>query len=121
MSGLMLSIFMFMVTAVRAQSHVKADGYPSSAFAKMNLKPAGTTDTKRFNINVHIKYTLFVFLSPECPLSQQYTLPLNQIVKSYNENVTVIGIFPGKSYDQRTINSFLKKYKIGFDSYIDES
>ena len=119
--GWMLFILLFMVAALHAQLHESAEAFPSSAFAKMNLKNAGTADTNGFDINKNGKFTIFVFLSPECPLSQQYTLPLNQIAKNYHENVSVIGIFPGKSYDQPTINSFLKKYKIGFASYIDES
>jgi hypothetical protein len=121
MRGLMLYILLFIVTVLHAQPHTPADAYLSSALAKMKLKNAGNGKPVGLDMSGNRNFTVFVFLSPECPLSQQYTLPLNEMAKSYQQQVSVIGIFPGKSYDQQTINSFLKKYKIRFTTYIDES
>ena len=64
---------------------------------------------------------LFVFLSPECPPSQQYSLSLNELEKKYHQRVAVIGIFPGKNFNRKTINTFLNNYNISFATFIDES
>ncbi len=58
---------------------------------------------------------LFIFLSPECPLSQKYTLTLNRLHKQYNQLVYFMGIFPGNDYHNKDFKAFKKKYDIQFD------
>src|SRR5690349_7595545 len=58
---------------------------------------------------------LFVFLSPECPVCQNYTKVLNDIQLQYNEQVQVYGIVPGVAYSTKDITGFQKKYTIGFN------
>lgn len=60
------------------------------------------------------KLKAIVFLSPECPLSQNYCLVLNQLQKEYSEHVEVVGVFPGKSYSHADYIAFSNKYKIQF-------
>ncbi|MDP4215933.1 MAG: redoxin domain-containing protein, partial [Bacteroidota bacterium] len=64
---------------------------------------------------------LFVFLSPECPLCQNYTVTLNALHKEYGDRLCVYGIIPGKSYSTTVINAFAQKYKIAFPLLIDGS
>src|SRR6476646_8584481 len=42
------------------------------------------------------KLLVFVFLSPECPLSKNYSLKLSEIKKRYDKQVNFVGIIPGK-------------------------
>jgi len=55
-----------------------------------------------------------VFLSPECPLSQNYCLVLNNLQKKYKDQVKIIGVFPGDEFDDSTCSNFQQKYKVGF-------
>ena len=66
--------------------------------------------------------TAVVFLSPECPLCQNYTLTLNNMIKKYwNNNVKIIGIFPGTFFSKADFLDFKKKYKVSFPLYTDAS
>jgi len=58
--------------------------------------------------------TVLVFLSPECPLSQNYTRTLNELNGEFQNEVKFIGIIPGRAYSLAEINTFIKEYKIGF-------
>jgi thiol-disulfide isomerase/thioredoxin len=64
---------------------------------------------------------LFIFLSPECPLCQNYTRVLNQLYREYGNRIAFYGIIPGKTYDAKTINGFAKKYSITYPLYIDRA
>jgi thiol-disulfide isomerase/thioredoxin len=60
------------------------------------------------------KHFVVVFLSPECPLCQGYTVTLNKLQDQYGKDVPVIGVFPGKAYDDSVYLAFEKKYAIRF-------
>src|SRR5581483_4259354 len=57
---------------------------------------------------------VYVFLSPECPLCQNYTRTLNQLEKQYAGKVTLLGVVPGKTVKPADIAAFRTKYHIGF-------
>jgi thiol-disulfide isomerase/thioredoxin len=57
---------------------------------------------------------LYVFLSPECPLCQNYTRTLNQLEHQYAIKVTIHGIVPGKTWKTSDLTSFAAKYKLAF-------
>lgn len=65
--------------------------------------------------------SLFIFLSPECPLCQNYTRVLNKLEHQYGERVKFYGIIPGKSYSTDTIKAFAKKYKVFYSILVDGS
>ncbi|TDE13620.1 redoxin domain-containing protein [Dyadobacter psychrotolerans] len=67
------------------------------------------------------KLRIIVFLSPECPLSQNYSLVLNQIQEQNKETTDVIGIFPGTSYLPKDYQAFKEKYKITFPLLTDSA
>jgi len=67
------------------------------------------------------KLRLFVFLSPECPLSRNYTSVLNDLNATYAGELKMVGIIPGKTYRQTEVDSFIKKYKIAYPLFIDLS
>ena len=63
---------------------------------------------------------LFVFMSPECPVCQNYTKVLNDIQQQYNGQVQVYGIVPGMAYSAKDVVVFQKKYATGFSFFIDK-
>ncbi|MFT3700805.1 MAG: redoxin domain-containing protein [Agriterribacter sp.] len=60
------------------------------------------------------KLLAVIFLSPECPLSQNYTLTLNKLYSRYKKEVDIVGVFPGRSYTSTDYSLFRKKYNIQF-------
>lgn len=73
-------------------------------------------DLKGASVSLH-KYvgksaTVFIFISPECPLCQSYTLTINKLLTSYqNDSIRFIGIVPGMDFSAEEIVAFKRKYK----------
>ena len=63
--------------------------------------------------------SLFIFLSPECPLSQNYTKTVNELKRMYNAKVKVYGIVPGDAYTPKEVTDFGEKYKFASKLLID--
>ena len=61
----------------------------------------------------------YVFLSPECPLCQNYTRTLNLLDKQYAGKLTINGIVPGKTWKQTDLTAFATKYHITYPLQID--
>jgi thioredoxin-related protein len=62
---------------------------------------------------------LFVFLSPECPLSQNYTLVLNNLEKKFGKELKSYGIIPGRAYSIQEVRQFAGDYKLEIPVWID--
>lgn len=66
-----------------------------------------------FNLQPQHKATVLLFLSPECPLCQSYSLTINQLQQQFKEKgVRFVAIVPGQTYDNNTILAFKHKYKM---------
>ncbi len=83
------------------------------------IQDAGLQKNIRIRLQDHT-LTLFVFLSPECPLCQNYTKTLNQLSTQFKEKVKIIGIVPGAAYSPDEISDFAKKYHTIFTIGIDQ-
>lgn len=64
--------------------------------------------------------TMVVFLSPECPLCQNYTKVLNALKNQFGDHLQVQGIIPGDAYSGEDVTSFINKYKVNFSVAIDK-
>ena len=63
---------------------------------------------------------VFIFMSPECPVCQSYSLTINNLIKKYVGNTVMFyGIFPGTYYSNEKINYFLKEYSLNFTPLCD--
>lgn len=60
----------------------------------------------------HEPVRIVVFLSPECPLCQQYTRVLGQLAQ--RKNLKMIGVFPGRAYTRSDYEHFKAKYAVDF-------
>jgi peroxiredoxin len=58
--------------------------------------------------------SIYVFLSPECPLCQNYTRTLNQLEQNYTGKIRIIGIVPGKTWKKSDLTTFAAKYHLTF-------
>src|SRR5438132_7828021 len=58
---------------------------------------------------------VFVFLAPDCPLSQGYMPALNRLRKQFEpETVEFYGVFSGRGSDKAAMDDFVKTYDIKF-------
>ncbi len=66
------------------------------------------------------KATVFIFLSPECPLCQSYSLTLNNLNKEFSsKGVQMIGVIPGNDFRPEEVRSYKENYQISFPVYMD--
>lgn len=74
-----------------------------------------TLDSLRNN-----ELSVIYFLSPECPLCQNYTVTMKKFRKRYSGNdVKFYGIFPGREYSPREIRKYLIRFELEFPAFID--
>lgn len=64
--------------------------------------------------------TAFVFLSTECPLSQNYTRQLDELRSAYDATaLDMVGVFPLSDDDEARVRAFCEKYPVGFPTRLD--
>lgn len=75
---------------------------------------------KEVNISsIEGEFYIYTFLSPECPLSENYTRTLKQLQKEYSEkNVQFYYIFPGTFYPRQQIAHFADQYEMPIDRFL---
>lgn len=80
------------------------------------------------NINVGLelvkenKLTVFYFMAPECPLSQNYSLQIKDLKQQFENNgVKFFLVFSGKSYNDKEVNDFLEEYMLDLEALKDSS
>ena len=90
-----------------------------TSFQVTHIAQNETTATKFFLSGKPLQ--LFIFLSPECPLSKNYTVTLNKLFQQYNKEVEFYGCISGKGFSTAEIGSFINTYKIAFPLFVDET
>ncbi len=59
------------------------------------------------------KATVFVFYSPECPLTQNYTLTINGFTEEYTkEDIKFYVVISGEDFSEKEIKLFASTYKL---------
>ena len=67
------------------------------------------------------KATVLVFLKPDCPLSQNYTLTLNTLYNKYNaDDILFTGIIPAHDVSNEEATDYISRYKITFPVLMDK-
>lgn len=87
---------------------------PFSGLTTLDGKPVSNLEmTKQ-------KATVFIFVSPECPLCQSYSLTLNKLYQHYSkQNMQFIAVVPGTYFTKQQVTSYIKTYHISFPVYFD--
>src|SRR5215467_7092001 len=67
-----------------------------SSFTFTHVSPQQTGNTKIVRSLKPLQ--LFIFLSPECPISRSYTLTLNNLFAEFSSNVEFLGCISGKGF-----------------------
>ncbi len=68
----------------------------------------------------HHPLTVFVFMSPECPLCENYSATLKDLRAQFpEEDVAFVGVFSGKWYSKEEINRFLARHQPPIDPVLD--
>src|SRR4029453_2160836 len=61
------------------------------------------------------KAAVFIFLAPDCPLSQNYTRTLNELNSDFERHsIRFYSLVAGDSFQQNSIEGFVKEYKVTF-------
>lgn len=67
------------------------------------------------------KATVFIFLMPDCPLCEYYTLSLKKLQADYQpKNVDFYLVFAGTLFSKDEIKTYLTKYDLRFTAILDE-
>lgn len=110
--GIMLAISGSVGSASTRQLHAQAGQQQAQAGPLQGLQAlTGQVVSKEL---ANASHYILVFLSPECPLCQGYSPILNKLQDQYGQEFPVIGVFPGKAYDDTVYLAFEKKYAIRF-------
>lgn len=56
------------------------------------------------------KTTVLLFLGPECPLCQDYSITMEKLYESYHDKVDFLAVFSGKHYDDDKIQRYISEY-----------
>jgi hypothetical protein len=66
------------------------------------------------------KASVLVFLAPDCPLSQSYTLTLNNLHSQFEHaSLGFYGIVAGNSSSENELHDFVRRYKLNFPVLLD--
>ncbi|CAN5589433.1 hypothetical protein BH11BAC1_BH11BAC1_08040 [soil metagenome] len=96
-----------------AQKRIRADEIASSLLKTTDGKIFRMYETRKSDASV------FVFLLPDCPACENYSLTLNSLAKKYKENgIRFYGAFP-PFIKPAEIENFQKTYKINFPLLMD--
>ena len=60
------------------------------------------------------KATVYIFIGPECPISQQCTLELGELYKAYGDSISFFGVVPGTLYSRDEVEEFRITYRVSF-------
>lgn len=67
------------------------------------------------------KAAVFAFLAPDCPLSQNYTLTLNELAGEFEpDGVRVYGVISGGWFDEAEVDEFVATYRTVFPILLDD-
>jgi hypothetical protein len=88
---------------------------------RVRIAPDTAGQTHRLGGTSGVKAIVFVFLGPECPISQRYVPELNRIAAGQGTNgVEFFGVVSGRSMTRTQAVEFVKDYAIRFPVLFDD-
>ena len=92
----------------------------SDSSVHYSLKTIGGKE-RRIEIDKSSNGAVFIFLIPDCPFSQFYSMAVNQIYSIYStKGYKFYGIVPGKLYSAAEIDSFKNDFSFFPEILVDE-
>jgi len=93
---------------------------PASATIFSYRLPLSNDSLLNFETLKNNKATVFVFLAPDCPLSQSYTSTLNEIHGRFSDsNVGFYGVVENGKYKRKEIDDYITQYRIDLPVVLD--
>lgn len=84
--------------------------YAGTGFFSFQLRNADSVNFSFAELKNN-EASVLVFLSPECPLCQSYSLTLRELqLKFKNNGIEFYGIIPDKNFSNADVNAFKRKY-----------
>jgi peroxiredoxin len=98
--------------------HRTAPQFPSNFFSfQLALSDDSRLDFESLRSK---KASVFVFLAPDCPQSQSYTLTLNELNEMFRDvGVDFYGVVTGNKYDRKEIDGFVSQYQVRLPILLD--
>jgi thiol-disulfide isomerase/thioredoxin len=98
--------------------HRETQQLPASIFSyRLSLS---NDSLLNFEILKNNKASVFVFLAPDCPLSQSYTRTLNELHSQFgNAGVGFYGVVESSQYARKEIDDFITQYRIDLPVALD--
>ena len=98
--------------------HRETQQLPASIFSyRLSLS---NDSLLNFEILKNNKASAFVFLAPDCPLSQSYTRTLNYLHSQFaSERIGFYGVVENSKYERKEIDDFITQYRIDLPVALD--
>ena len=94
---------------------------PLEKISSIPLTDSYNKETTLSEIPDHLA-TVITFLSPECPLSENYTKTLNEIKQEFEaQDIDFVNIFPGSYYSPEKIKAFIQAYNLKQTNLLDQN
>ena len=85
------------------------------SYEQINLKKV---DQSHFLPSDANRWVVYTFLSPECPLSENYTKVLNRLDSTYDQQADLYYVFSGTYYALDEIKAFYRRYGLEKDNVL---
>jgi peroxiredoxin len=97
--------------------------FPSLLFSQKNKETIDTSVISFSKIEFNkYKARVYIFISPECPLCQAYSLTLNNLHSEYNDKgIEMVGVISGTIFSINEIEIYKSKYNIQIPLYLDKN
>ena len=118
MRKLFFVLVLLLATILKSSAQGLLPPFDEDALRRLSVKAVNVPFTA--GLLQENKWTLLVFLSPECPLSKNYAVVIQQLAIDYPDQLQVIRIIPGTTFSKNEIRRFASKYKLSFPLIIDE-
>jgi thiol-disulfide isomerase/thioredoxin len=115
--SVLLLLGIYCLTELSAQNDSVFNGNTISSFKLYNTNQDKSIFLTEQNIGK--PFSLFIFLSPECPLCQNYLSLFNSLQEKYKTEIAFYGIVPGRAYPATVIKEFASTYQVRFPLLID--
>src|SRR4051794_19834831 len=99
----LLTILICSCLCLQAQTNDSV--FSATILGSVPLFNAGNQSDLQLNIS-SVKPSLFIFLSPECPLCKNYSSTLNTLYLQFSNDILFYGVIPGKAYTTKEVQAF---------------
>lgn len=115
---IVLSLIAYFFSSCNDASEKMKTKLPESFFS-MYMKTTNGNEISLAEIK-NKKAAVFMFLSPECPICQNYSLTINKLMDSYSsKGIAFYGIFNDRIYSKRQLDDFMHDFGMKFIPILD--